>query len=125
MRNGLKNTKGKLPLPSGSLIEPLQAQGFVVLPIHARHIDALRRLSIGHSDPFDRLLLAQATDEGIRLLTRDIALLNCGLAAVANARWLSAAASAIARGESLGLTCARDQRTGASCTTTSRLQVAT
>lgn len=29
----LKNAKGKLPLPQGSIAEQLEAQGFVILPI--------------------------------------------------------------------------------------------
>jgi PIN domain nuclease of toxin-antitoxin system len=39
-----------------------------VTSVHAVSIDALPPL---HKDPFDRLLLAQATNEGITLLTAD------------------------------------------------------
>jgi len=75
----LKNAKGKLPLPRGSLAEQLEAQGFVMLPILPRHIEAARSLTCAHADPFDRLLIAQAYDERLILLTRDAAILALGL----------------------------------------------
>lgn len=79
----LKNTKGKLPLPQGSITEQLEAQGFIVLPILPRHIEAVRILQCAHPDPFDRLLLAQARDEKLTLLTRDAAILGLDLDSVA------------------------------------------
>lgn len=75
----LKNTKGKLPLPQGSITEQLEAQGFIVLPILPRHIEAVRNLQCTHPDPFDRLLIAQVHDEKLTLLTRDTAILGLGL----------------------------------------------
>lgn len=75
----LKNSKGKLPLPQGSITEQLEAQGFVMLPILPRHIEAARSLTCAHPDPFDRLLIAQAYDERLTLLTRDTAILALGL----------------------------------------------
>lgn len=75
----LKNTKGKLPLPQGAITEQLEAQGFALLPILPRHIEAVRSLTCAHADPFDRLLIAQAKDERLTLLTRDAAILELGL----------------------------------------------
>lgn len=75
----LKNAKGKLPLPQGAITEQLEAQGFVLLPILPRHLEALRSLTCAHPDPFDCLLIAQAQDERLTLLTRDVALLGLGL----------------------------------------------
>jgi len=75
----LKNAKGKLPLPQGSITEQLEAQGFILLPILPRHIEATRSLICTHADPFDRLLIAQAYDEKLTLLTRDAAILELGL----------------------------------------------
>ena len=75
----LKNSKGKLPLPQGSLTEQLEAQGFVLLPILPRHIEAVRSLTCTHADPFDRLIIAQTYDERLTLLTRDAAILELGL----------------------------------------------
>ena len=78
----LKNAKGKLPLPQSSLTQDLQAQGFNLLPITPRHIEVLRLLACAHPDPFDLLLIAQALDEKLTLLTRDAAILALGLAYV-------------------------------------------
>lgn len=78
----LKNSKGKLPLPQGSLTEQFEAQGFVLLPILPRHIEAARNLDCAHTDPFDRLLIAQAHDERLILLTRDAVILGLGLSGV-------------------------------------------
>lgn len=75
----LKNVKRKLPLPQSSITEQLEAQGFVLLPILPRHIEAVRSLTCAHPDPFDRLLIAQARDERLTLLTRDAAILELGL----------------------------------------------
>lgn len=79
----LKNAKGKLPLPQSSLTEQLEAQGFILLPILPRHIEAARGLTCVHADPFDRLLIAQACDERLTLLTRDAVILALGLDGVA------------------------------------------
>ena len=75
----LKNSKGKLPLPQGVLSEQLEAQGFILLPILPRHIEAARNLNCVHPDPLDRLLIAQAHDERLTLLTRDAVILGLGL----------------------------------------------
>ena len=79
----LKNTRGKLPLPQGEISEQLEAQGFVLLSILPRHIEAVRRSTCALADPFDRLLIAQADDERSTLLTRDAAILSLGLHGVA------------------------------------------
>lgn len=50
-----------------------------------RHIEAVRHLACAHADPFDRLLIAQARDERVTLLTRDAALLKLGLTGVVKA----------------------------------------
>lgn len=45
--------------------------GYVELPIASSHAVAVADLPPIHKDPFDRLLVAQATVEGITLLTAD------------------------------------------------------
>jgi len=45
--------------------------GYVELPIMSEHVVAIDSLPPLHKDPFDRLLIAQATIEGITLLTSD------------------------------------------------------
>jgi PIN domain nuclease of toxin-antitoxin system len=71
----LKNARGKLPLPPGPLEDEVAAQGFSLLSLLPRHINAMRGSKYAHSDPFDCLLLAQALDENLVLLTADAAIL--------------------------------------------------
>lgn len=44
---------------------------YIELPVTSDHALAVGSLPPIHKDPFDRLLIAQATTEGITLLTRD------------------------------------------------------
>lgn len=46
--------------------------GYSELPIGSEHAVAIDSLPPLHRDPFDRLLVAQATVEGITLLTSDV-----------------------------------------------------
>jgi PIN domain nuclease of toxin-antitoxin system len=45
--------------------------GYAELPISSDHVVAVESLPPIHKDPFDRLLVAQATVEGVTLLTVD------------------------------------------------------
>lgn len=54
-----------------ALREAAERDGFSLLSIEARHCSAVARLPHHHSDPFDRLLVAQALAEPMRLLTHD------------------------------------------------------
>jgi PIN domain nuclease of toxin-antitoxin system len=45
--------------------------GYAELPVIGDHAVAIRSLPLIHKDPFDRILVAQATIEGITLLTAD------------------------------------------------------
>src|ERR1700758_2649041 len=45
--------------------------GYSELPIISDHVRATESLPLIHKDPFDRMLVAQATVEGITLLTID------------------------------------------------------
>ena len=71
----IKNSRGKLPLPKGSLGDALEAQGFALLSIYARHVEATRRFDQAIVDPFDRLLVATAAEENMLLLTQDASML--------------------------------------------------
>ncbi len=62
---------GKLQAEADDLVAGIEASGFVELPILARHGALVARLPVHHRDPFDRLLLAQAMHEPMRLLTAD------------------------------------------------------
>lgn len=45
--------------------------GYTELPIVSEHVVATESLPSIHKDPFDRILIAQATVEGVTLLTND------------------------------------------------------
>jgi PIN domain nuclease of toxin-antitoxin system len=45
--------------------------GYSELPIISDHVIAVDSLPLIHTDPFDRILVAQATVEGVTLLTID------------------------------------------------------
>jgi len=56
----------------------LLEQGFLELPIQVSHVLAVQHLPRIHRDPFDRLLVAQAAEERLCLLTADRTLLGYG-----------------------------------------------
>jgi PIN domain nuclease of toxin-antitoxin system len=72
----IKNSRGKLPLPKGSVGDALQAQGFALLSISTQHVEATRRFDQVIADPFDRLLIATAAEENMLLLTQDEGMLE-------------------------------------------------
>jgi len=69
----LKSSVGKLRVPSG-FAQKLAAEPFEDLPLRAEHTPAVAMLEWHHRDPFDRMLIAQATSENLILLTADSAL---------------------------------------------------
>jgi PIN domain nuclease of toxin-antitoxin system len=56
----------------------LGENGYVEVPVTGEHAAAVSRLPTVHRDPFDRLLVAQATVEGVTLLTADAKLAEYG-----------------------------------------------
>jgi PIN domain nuclease of toxin-antitoxin system len=69
----IKRGLGKLDSPD-DLLPQLEGAGVELLPITARHADLVASLPLHHRDPFDRLLVAQATLEGLPLVSDDAAL---------------------------------------------------
>jgi len=49
----------------------LLRNGYAEVPVTSDHALATAALPLHHKDPFDRILLAQATREGLLFLTRD------------------------------------------------------
>lgn len=66
----LKAAAGKLDLPEDWLAGAEQS-GFLELPVTAAQARASVQLPWHHRDPFDRLLVAQAQEHGLRIATRD------------------------------------------------------
>ncbi len=66
----------KGPIDPAAVVAFAAAIRWDVLPLTARHAAAELAQPLGHRDPFDELLLVQAQDEGMRLLTRDARLVG-------------------------------------------------
>lgn len=60
-----------MPIAPEVLIDACMESGFNWLDVSAHHASATAALPLLHNDPFDRLLIAQAMQEPMRLLTRD------------------------------------------------------
>lgn len=64
--------KLRLPQPLRQILEEARTlNGISTLPIGEAHVLRVRHLPLHHRDPFDRLLAAQALEEGLTLLSRD------------------------------------------------------
>lgn len=71
----IKLSLGRLKLPSrieDYIPEQIQANGFSDLAIEFRHSTRCARLDWHHRDPFDRLLAAQALEQDLTLVSRDM-----------------------------------------------------
>jgi len=66
----IKIALGRLRVPD-SIEAGVSDSGFEKLPIAFSHAEASARLPSHHSDPFDRMLVAQARIEGLTLVTHD------------------------------------------------------
>ncbi len=67
----IKAALGRLDTGGADLADEIAANGFVELPITARHAAQSGGLPRHHDDPFDRMLIAQAQSEELVLVTRD------------------------------------------------------
>lgn len=70
----IKSSIGKLTADPQEVLAALEPAGFLSLPIVGEHAAQVSRLPPVHRDPFDRLLVAQAITEPMRLLTDDAVL---------------------------------------------------
>jgi PIN domain nuclease of toxin-antitoxin system len=67
----IKVRLGKLRADPQELAERLSRHDFRELPVVTRHALVVARLPMHHTDPFDRLLIAQAISEPLNLITAD------------------------------------------------------
>jgi PIN domain nuclease of toxin-antitoxin system len=67
----IKSSLGRLDADLDELIRQLSAHQFLPLPIGMNHVALLSNLPNLHKDPFDRMLIAQAQAENLRLLSAD------------------------------------------------------
>lgn len=71
----------KGPVGPATILTFAVAMGWQLLPLAPRHAAEPLFQPLAHRDPFDELLLVQAQQEGMHLLTRDAKLLTHPLAA--------------------------------------------
>lgn len=70
----IKQQLGKLSLrvPLPQLVQEQTSQNNIILmPLNEAHIYRLSQLSDHHRDPFDRLIISQAINENLTLITND------------------------------------------------------
>jgi PIN domain nuclease of toxin-antitoxin system len=67
----IKVSLGKLKLDVERFAGLLDAAGIKELPMTRQHAITVSRLPLLHRDPFDRMIVAQAISEPMRLLTAD------------------------------------------------------
>ena len=70
----VKARLGKIEGDPAALASAIDDSGLIELPVTARHAAAVARPPLHHTDPFDRLFIAQALTEPLRLVTADRAL---------------------------------------------------
>lgn len=63
--------RGDMPVSSQDAMRYFQESGYHFLAIDAEHAIAVEELPAHHQDPFDRMLVAQALVEPMRLMTHD------------------------------------------------------
>jgi PIN domain nuclease of toxin-antitoxin system len=74
----IKRASGKLAFAT-TVVQAVEKLGFQLLPITAPHAEHAGGLPRHHGDPFDRMLVAQATLEGLVLATQDPAMRPYGV----------------------------------------------
>ena len=65
---------GRLAMPGSSiqsLLDQIERAGLMVLELEDQYILRTEKLPYHHSDPFDRILIAQALEDGLTILTSD------------------------------------------------------
>ena len=70
IKAGLGKLKLALPVQR-YVVEQVAANGFRMLDIQMAHVGRVESLAAHHGDPFDRLLIAQALEERIPVVTAD------------------------------------------------------
>lgn len=63
--------RGDMPVSGQGALQYFQQSGYRFLPIEPEHATAVEELPTHHADPFDRILVAQALVEPMRLMTHD------------------------------------------------------
>lgn len=78
----IKAGLGKLPLPQPEteyVLKQMERNRIALLPIRMLHFAELQNLPPLHRDPFDRMLVAQARAEKMKVLTSDARMRDYGV----------------------------------------------
>ena len=67
----IKTAIGKLTADLTEIRQAVAASGFIELSIRGEHVETIATLPMHHKDPFDRMIVAQAITEPMRLLSGD------------------------------------------------------
>ena len=78
----IKLSLRKLVLP-GDLMTAVEGMAAVTLPVQLAHIARVQHLPFHHRDPFDRMMIAQALEENLTIVTRDRAFRAYGVPLIA------------------------------------------
>lgn len=70
--------RGDMPVSGPEALRYFQQAGYRLLAVEPEHAVAVGELPHHHADPFDRLLIAQARLEPMRLLTHDTVVASYG-----------------------------------------------
>lgn len=70
--------KGDMPIDAKQALNYFRQSGYQLLSIEAEHALLVAELPNHHQDPFDRLLVAQALSEPMRLMTHDANIIKYG-----------------------------------------------
>lgn len=73
LKHGSRHRSGtpKSPFDPNDVIAVLQGQDVTLLPMTVAHAARALETPLDHKDPFDELLLVQAQEENLKLLTAD------------------------------------------------------
>lgn len=66
----IKTSIGKLSIDDG-YVDILKKEGFEFLPVILEDADLIKNLPLIHKDPFDRLIIAQAINNDLTVITKD------------------------------------------------------
>ena len=66
----IKESINKIKLPA-NFFGSLNQSGYEILPITIQHLETLKILPMYHRDPFERMLIAQANTDKLKLITQD------------------------------------------------------
>jgi len=67
----IKTRIGKLTADLTEIRQAVAASGLLELSIRGEHVETIATLPMHHKDPFDRMIVAQAITEPMRLLSGD------------------------------------------------------